>query len=143
MSAPAAGTPGASALRRVVLVSGLSGAGRTSILRCLEDLGFETIDNPPLALLSELVAQGERPLAIGVDSRTSGFRPEAVLAVLALLRADPRLATELVFALADEEVLLRRYTETRRRHPLAPASPVRDGIAAERALLAPRRAAAD
>jgi UPF0042 nucleotide-binding protein len=143
MSAPPPSAEAASGLRRVVLVSGLSGAGRTSILRCLEDLGFETIDNPPLALLPDLVAQGSRPLAIGVDSRTSGFRAEAVLAVLAVLRADPRLASELVFALADEEVLLRRYTETRRRHPLAPASPVREGIAAERALLAPLRAAAD
>jgi UPF0042 nucleotide-binding protein len=129
--------------RRVVLVSGLSGAGKTSILHALEDLGFEAVDNPPLAMVADLIAQGERPLAIGVDARTSGFRAEAVLRTIDRLKRNPGLRIDLVFAAADEAILLRRYTETRRRHPLAPEARVSDGIAAEIALLAPLRASAD
>ncbi len=138
MSAPAERPP-----RRVVLVSGLSGAGKSSILHALEDIGYEAVDNPPLAMVADLVARGERPLAIGVDARTSGFRAEAVLRTMETLRRNPDLYIELVFATADETVLLRRYTETRRRHPLAPEARVSDGIAAETALLAPLRASAD
>lgn len=130
--------------RRVVLVSGLSGAGKSSILHALEDLGFEAVDNPPLAMVAELVARGERHLAIGIDARTSGFRAETVVETLEQLARNPDLRPELVFAVADENVLLRRYTETRRRHPLAPEGcGVSDGIAAETALLAPLRATAD
>ncbi len=129
--------------RRVVLVSGLSGAGKSSILHTLEDLGYEAVDNPPLAMLAELVARSERPLAIGVDARTSGFRAASVLRTLETLQRNPALRIELVFATAEEGVLLRRYTETRRRHPLAPEGRVSDGIAAETALLAPLRASAD
>jgi UPF0042 nucleotide-binding protein len=129
--------------RRVVLVTGLSGGGKLSILRMLEDLGYEAVDNPPLSLLGELVARGERPVAIGVDARTRGFDPSAALAALARLRENPALRPELVFAWAEEAVLLRRYTETRRRHPMAPTGRVADGIAAEMALTAPLRRAAD
>lgn len=132
---------------RVVLVTGLSGAGRSSILRVLEDLGYEAVDNPPLALLEDLVTKqaglGQRRLAVGVDARTSGFDTDAVLAVLRRLRANPSLRPELLYALADEAVLLGRYTETRRRHPLAPQRRVADGIAAEIRLTAPLRAEAD
>lgn len=122
--------------RRVVLVSGLSGAGRSSILRVLEDLGYEAVDNPPLTLTEELVSRGERPLAIGLDARSRGFDAQAVLATLERLRQSPALRPELVFAYADESALLRRYTETRRRHPLAPDGRVVDGIAREAALTA-------
>ncbi len=117
--------------RAVVLVSGLSGAGKSSILRALEDLGFEAIDNPPLDLVETLAARAERPLAIGVDARTSGFDAGAVLASLARLGANAALAPSLLFARADETVLLRRFTETRRRHPLALDGSVADGIAEE------------
>ena len=75
--------------RPVVLVSGLSGAGKASILRVLEDLGFETVDNPPLHTLEELVGDGDRPLAAGVDTRTRGFSPETVLLALERLRLRP------------------------------------------------------
>jgi RNase adapter protein RapZ len=129
--------------RSVVLVTGLSGAGKASILRALEDLGFEAVDNPPLHLLEQLVAHCERGLAIGVDARTTGFDADAVLAGLAELRANPALRPELVFATAEEAVLLRRFTETRRRHPLAPLGRVVDGIAAEQALTAELRTSAD
>ncbi len=129
--------------RRIVVVTGLSGAGKASMLRVLEDLGYEAVDNPPLLLMEELARSGEAPLAVGVDARSRGFDVLAVLAVMARLRANPGLRPELVFAHADDGVLLRRFTETRRRHPLAPRGPVCEGIAAERRLLAPLREAAD
>ena len=133
--------------RDVVLVSGLSGAGKSSILRALEDVGFEAIDNPPLRMIDELVARPKsgqaRRIAVGVDARSRGFDPVEVLTTLTRLRATPGLRPELLFAWADETVLLRRYTETRRRHPLAPDGRVSDGIAAEQALTALLHAAAD
>ena len=129
--------------RRIVVVTGLSGAGKSTILHVLEDLGYETVDNPPLPLIDEVVARGEGGLAIGVDARTRGFDAEATLATLARLRDDARLRPELVYAWADEGALLRRYTETRRRHPLAPRGRVADGIAAEEALTSRLRHAAD
>jgi len=129
--------------QRVVVVSGLSGAGKASILRTLEDIGFEAVDNPPLTLMEELVHRGDRRLAIGVDARTRGFDASAVLATLDRLRLDPELRPELVFAWADEAALLRRFTETRRRHPLAPSGRVAEGIGKEVALTASLREAAD
>ena len=130
-----------------VLVTGLSGAGKASILRALEDLGFEAVDNPPLKLIEDLVGRAEPgtapKLAVGVDARTRGFDADAVLATLARLRLNPVLRPELVFAWADEAALLRRYTETRRRHPLAPNGRVIDGVVAEHALTAPLQEAAD
>ena len=129
--------------RRVVLVTGLSGAGRSSILHMLEDLGYEAVDNPPLRLVEELVTRGDRPAAIGMDTRSRGFDAASVLNTLARLRLNPALRTELVFASAEESVLLRRYTETRRRHPLAPNARVLDGIKAETGLMTPLREAAD
>ena len=129
--------------RRVVLVSGLSGAGRSSILRVLEDLGYEAVDNPPLTLTEELVSRGDRPVAIGLDARSRGFDPVAVLSTLDRLRLNEALRPELVFAQASEDALLRRYTETRRRHPLAPEGRVVDGIKWEAVLTAPLREAAD
>jgi len=129
--------------RRFVLVSGLSGAGKASILRTLEDLGYETVDNPPLPLVEQLVARGERYLAIGVDARSQGFRAEAVLATLDRLRRNAGLRLELVYATADRRTLLHRYSESRRRHPLAPDGRVVEGIAAEESLTAALREAAD
>ena len=139
-------SPGAP--RPVVLVTGLSGAGKASILRVLEDLGFESIDNPPLALLEGLAREaGGTPLAVGVDSRTRGFDVGRLLALAQRLRATPGLALQLLFATADSPVLLRRYSETRRRHPLAPGdaqgASVAEGIAREAAILEPLRDAAD
>ena len=134
---------GAGAPRRIVLVTGLSGAGKSSILRALEDIGYEAVDNPPLPLIDALVARGEGGLAIGVDARSRGFEPAAVLAALDRLRCNPALRAELVYAAADRRTLLQRYSETRRRHPLAGAGRVADGIAVELAVTAPLRQAAD
>jgi UPF0042 nucleotide-binding protein len=128
---------------RIVLVTGLSGAGKSSILRAFEDLGFETMDNPPLNTLEDLVGAGERNLAIGVDARSRGFDAQIVLATIEHLKLNPRLRLELVYAIAADEFLLRRYTETRRRHPLAQTGQVTDGIALERILTERLRHAAD
>jgi UPF0042 nucleotide-binding protein len=128
---------------QIVLVTGLSGAGKQSILRVLEDLGFETVDNPPLDTLVTLAARAEKNLAIGVDARSRGFAAEAVLAALRQLRQHTHLAPSLIFATASDEALLRRYSETRRRHPLAQAGGIAEGIALERRLTAPLAHAAD
>jgi RNase adapter protein RapZ len=135
--------PPSRARQRVVVVTGLSGGGKASILRVLEDLGYEAVDNPPLTMLEEVVARGERNLAVGIDARTRGFDPGLVMEALARLRAKPELHTELVFAWADETTLLSRYTESRRRHPLAPRGPVAEAIAAEASVTAALRDNAD
>lgn len=128
---------------QIVLVTGLSGAGKASILRALEDLGFETVDNPPLASLEELATRAEKNLAIGVDARSRGFSADSVLEALRHLRAEPTLILSLVFATASDEALLRRYSETRRRHPLAQSGAITEGIGLERELTAPLARAAD
>ncbi|PHK94840.1 RNase adapter RapZ [Pseudoroseomonas rhizosphaerae] len=131
-----------------MVVTGLSGAGKSSILRVLEDLGFESIDNPPLSVLEEVVREGGSvPVAAGVDARTRGFDSEGLLGLLQRLRETPGIAPQLLYVTAEEPVLLRRFSETRRRHPLAPGgslgSRVADGIAREEALLGGLRDAAD
>ncbi|MBS0558967.1 MAG: RNase adapter RapZ [Proteobacteria bacterium] len=128
---------------RVVLVTGLSGGGKASALRALEDLGYAAIDNPPLDILEELVRRQQGRCAVGVDARTRGFDAEAVSATVKRLQADPAVRPELLYMWADEATLLRRYTETRRRHPLAPQGRVADGIAEEIARTAPLRELAD
>jgi len=129
--------------RDVVLVTGLSGGGKASVLRALEDVGYEAVDNPPLQMLEEMVKRGDRGLAIGVDARTRGFDSGLVLAALDRLRAIPSLRVQLLYVWADETTLLRRYTESRRRHPLSPQSRVADGITAEQGITAELREAAD
>ncbi|WP_379595816.1 RNase adapter RapZ [Teichococcus globiformis] len=134
--------------RPVVVVTGLSGAGKSSILRMLEDLGFESIDNPPLSVVEEVVREGGAvPLAIGIDARTRGFDSTEVLSLMRRLLATPGIAPQLLYVTAEETVLLRRYSETRRRHPLAPGGSlggsVADGIAREGAMLAALRDGAD
>ena len=138
---PGADTP-SGAPRRVVVVTGLSGAGRSTALKLLEDLGYEAIDNLPLDLLSSIAGAGG-PMALGIDIRTRNFAAEPVLDRLDRLGAEPGLAVTLLFLDCDDEVIERRYTETRRRHPLAQDRRVADGIAAERRLIAPLRARAD
>jgi UPF0042 nucleotide-binding protein len=133
--------------RQVVLVTGLSGAGKASILRVLEDLGYETVDNPPLSVLEAVVGDGDQPLAAGIDSRTRDFDGPAAMRLLERLRERPDIVVTVVFAIAEPDILLRRFTETRRRHPLAPGGPmghsVAEGIAREAALLARLRETAE
>jgi len=135
--------------QRILLVTGMLGAGKTTALRELEDLGWEAIDNFPIRMLERLIAaEGEDsdisgPLAIGFDSRTRGFVPADIIELVKQLSArDDLVLTTLFLDCADHE-LERRYNETRRRHPLASGVPAEDGIAAERELLAPLRRWAD
>jgi UPF0042 nucleotide-binding protein len=129
---------------RLVLVTGMSGAGRSSALKCLEDIGYEAVDNMPLALLGALgPAAGSRPLAIGIDVRTRNFDVASVRETISRLSSDGGFFASLVFLDATDEVLRRRFTETRRPHPLAVDRPVGDGIAQERRLLAGLRDGAD
>ena len=130
---------------QVVLVTGLSGAGRTTALKALEDQGYDVIDNLPLRLVSPVIRETPvaRPLAVGVDSRNRDFSISVLSHTIDELRADKGVALRLVFLEADEETLQRRFTETRRRHPMAEGRPLRDGLAAERSLLETLRAKAD
>lgn len=133
----------------VLVVSGLSGAGKSTALHALEDLGFEVVDNLPLALFDRLLepasdAQGpQRRLALGIDSRTRGFDAEAIVARLAALREEGIDVRLLFLDCGSDDELTRRFSETRRRHPLALDRPAADGIAAERTLLGPLRRWAD
>lgn len=130
--------------RRVLLVTGMAGAGRSLALDTAEDLGYEVIDNLPLALIPALfVGEGSRPLALGVDLRTRDFSIARFLEVIAALRAAPGLEPRLIFLDCADEVLLRRFSETRRRHPLALDRPVARGIETERRLIAPVKSRAD
>ena len=132
--------------RRLLLVTGLSGAGRATALNALEDLGYETVDNLPLALLGDLLEGDQRarkPLALGIDVRTSDFAVPQLVAAIDTLRKRDDIACQLLFLDCDDEMLVRRYTETRRRHPLAAGRPVREGIAEERRHLKNLQAVAD
>ena len=136
--------------RPFVLITGMSGAGRGTALHALEDLGYVAVDNVPLPLLGDLVrsttgGMGEiaAPLAFGVDTRTYGFDPHDLQRRLRELRLRADLAPRLLFLDCDTETLRRRYTETRRPHPLAPDRPVSDGIADERRLIMDLRDSAD
>jgi UPF0042 nucleotide-binding protein len=141
-TAPAPPIP-AAAMSRIVLVTGPSGAGRSTAINALEDLGFEAIDNLPLGLIPRLLDGPplERPLALGIAAPTRGFTPGAVLDLLDGPLAG--LPHDLLYLECRADILLRRYSETRRRHPLAPAESPRDGIAREFDLLVPIRERAD
>jgi RNase adaptor protein for sRNA GlmZ degradation len=127
----------------ILIVTGLSGAGKSTVLKALEDNGHEVVDNLPLSLLDGLIAgTTDRPLAMGIDSRTRAFDPRALAARVAALRDGGRDVRLLYLDCADD-VLIRRFSETRRRHPLSPDRPASDGIAAERDLLGPLSRTAD
>jgi UPF0042 nucleotide-binding protein len=130
---------------RIVLVTGPSGAGRTTAINALEDMGFETISNLPMTLLPRLL-QGpppERPLALGLDMRNRDFSIGAVIELIDRLITDGAAQVDLLYLDCRADVLLRRYSETRRRHPMAPAESPAEGVERELDLLAPIRARAD
>ncbi len=131
----------------ILLVTGMSGAGKSTVLRTLEDLGWEVVDNLPLLLLDRLLATplpesaegNQQPLAIGIGARTRDFDPERIVNRIQMLREDHGHDVGTLFLDCAGVELERRYSETRRRHPLAPDRPASDGIARERELLTPLR----
>ncbi|RPE63238.1 UPF0042 nucleotide-binding protein [Pacificibacter maritimus] len=131
--------------RRLVLVTGPSGAGRSTAINVLEDLGYEVIDNIPLSILPQLldVSTQGRPLALGLDVRNRDFSTNALIELIDQLGQSPDYDATVLYLDCSAEVLSRRYSETRRRHPLAPAETAQQGIARESDLLVPIRARAD
>ncbi|MGI3169282.1 RNase adapter RapZ [Pseudooceanicola sp. C21-150M6] len=129
---------------RLVLVTGPSGAGRSTAIRALEDLGYEAIDNLPLSLMPRLLESGplQRPMALGVDVRNRDFSTNALIETIDGWVPD-RATLEVLYLDCRADVLLKRFSETRRRHPMAPAESPEDGIARELDLLGPIRARAD
>ncbi|HEU4876621.1 MAG TPA: RNase adapter RapZ [Sphingomicrobium sp.] len=132
-------------LPRLLLVTGMSGAGKSTVLDALEDMGWDCVDNLPSALLNDFV-HGERaarqkmPVAVGMDVRSRGFDPKALPDLLASIEG---VTPEILYLDCAGSELIRRYDETRRRHPLAPDRPAEDGIARERGLTDPLRRIAD
>ena len=133
----------------IMIVTGLSGAGRSTCLKLLEDYNFEAIDNLPLTLISDLLSplisnsknRTLKKIAIGVDPRTRGFSAQSLLNTLEKLQLK-KAKFSIIFLDCNDENLIRRFTETRRKHPLANDRPVSDGIRAERRLLEEIRQAA-
>lgn len=134
--------------KQILLVTGMSGAGKSTVLRTLEDLGWEVVDNLPLILLNRLLdtdpgqgddGEGDRPLALGIGTQTRGFDAESIVRRIKKLREEHGHDIGTLFLECAEPELERRYAETRRRHPLEQDRPAADGIARERDLLTPLR----
>ena len=128
---------------RLLLVTGMSGAGKSTVVDALEDMGWDVVDNLPGDLLQEFVhggGQRSANAAIGMDVRSRGFDPETLGQ---LIHSIDGVEGELLYLDCSGTELMRRYDETRRRHPLAPDRPPEDGIARERQLTWPLRTAAD
>lgn len=136
---------------KVLLITGLSGAGKSSALKILEDIDYEAIDNLPVSLLPNVVEMAlksdpnhENPaLAIGIDVRTRHFQPDKILDIMQELRARPGIDVRIVYFDSGNVTLAQRFTETRRKHPLAKDRPVHDGIVRERQMMEVIRGEAD
>lgn len=132
---------------RLVLITGLSGSGKSVVAKCFEDLGYYTVDNLPLPLLRDFLGRpgelvcGHERIAVVADVRTPGFAEEFPRLVADMDAASAR--PTLLFLEASDEVLVRRFSETRRPHPLAADQPAIDGIRRERKLLDGLRERAD
>jgi UPF0042 nucleotide-binding protein len=130
-----------------VVITGLSGAGKSFAIKCFEDMGFFCVDNLPTTLIptfADLIMRSEQPIhrvALGVDVREGAYLSR-LLDIIGELRTRGH-AVEVLFLEASEEALVRRYHETRRRHPLAGDGNALDGIRAERKALSDLREVAD
>ena len=130
------------ATQQILLVTGMSGAGKSTALQVLEDLGWETLDNFPLRLLANLLdtyGESQMPIAIGLDSRTRGFAPQDIIRECEALGARDEVNLTTLFIDSSDGELQRRYNETRRPHPMARERQVAEGIRDERSLLEPLR----
>jgi UPF0042 nucleotide-binding protein len=145
MDGQAEGGGGKTAGHRLLLVTGPSGAGRSTAIHALEDLGFEVIDNLPLSLIPRLIEgpPHARPIALGLDVRNRDFNATALIELIDTLTRDPRVIPEVLYLDCGAEELSRRFSQTRRRHPLAPAETAAEGIEREVDLLCPVRVRAD
>jgi UPF0042 nucleotide-binding protein len=129
----------------LVFVTGPSGAGRTTAIRVLEDLGYEGIDNIPLSLVPRLLEGPPlgRPIALGLDVRNRDFNATALIELIDRLTRDPKVGLEVLYLDCAPAVLIQRFSETRRRHPLAPDETPAQGVEREIDLLTPIRVRAD
>ena len=127
----------------LLLVTGMSGAGKSSALDILEDIDYEAIDNLPINLLPSLIdlalkndpSRTNPALAIGVDARTRNFQADNILKVLKKIREQDNINLKILYFDCSNDVLASRFTETRRRHPMAKNRPVSDGIIRERQMM--------
>ena len=129
----------------IVLVTGPSGAGRSTAINVFEDIGFETIDSMPLSLLPGLLAgqPNGRQIALGVDIRTRGFSAGAVMDIHEEIKRTEGYDSTILFLDCETDALVRRYSETRRRHPLTPDETPEFGIEQEKKILTKLRLRAD
>ena len=129
----------------LVFVTGPSGAGRSTAINALEDIGYETIDNLPLSLIPRLIDGPplERPIALGLDIRNRDFNVNALIELIDSLTREPRVELSVLYLDCAPTELIRRYSQTRRRHPMAADETPEDGVARETDLLSPIRARAD
>ncbi len=129
----------------LVLVTGPSGAGRSTSFHALEDLGYEVIDNLPLSLIPRLLDGPplDRPLALGLDVRNRDFSATTAIELIDTLTRDPRVTLEVLYLDCAPSVLVSRFSQTKRRHPLTEVATPEEGVEREIDLLAPIRARAD
>lgn len=130
---------------RLVLVTGPSGAGRSTAIHALEDIGYEVIDNLPLSLIAHLIDGPtlDHPIALGIDVRNRDFSATALIELIDTLTRDPRVGLELLYLDCAPDTLINRYSQTKRRHPLATGETPAEGISREIDLLQPIRVRAD